>query len=124
MGLAFVSILIIYGLVALALVRFVASRRAALIPWLLLALAALATGGMFSMLLALAMIGKGGSHIDYCPNLPAGHILECMPSWEGISLAAAIAALAAFAIMVLGSILMVAVAAAKGRARRHRSSNR
>jgi hypothetical protein len=84
-----------------------------------LAVSALAAGGMFSMFLALAMIGKGGSHIDYCPNLPAGHILECMPSWEGISLGAVIAALVALAIMVLGSILMGIVAVAKSLARRH-----
>lgn len=119
MGLAFVAMLTIYGLVALALVRFIASRRPVLVPWLLLALSALAAGGMFSMFLALAMIGKGGSHIDYCPNLPAGHILECMPSWEGISLGAVIAALVALAVMVLGSILMGIVAVAKGLVRRH-----
>ena len=119
MGLAFVAMLSIYGLVALALVRFIASRRPVLIPWLLLVLSALAAGGMFSMFLALAMIGKGGSHIDYCPNLPAGHILECMPSREGISLAATIAALVALAIMVIGSVLMGTVVVAKGLARRH-----
>lgn len=71
------------------------------------------------MFLALAMIGKGGSHIDYCPNLPAGHLLECMPSLKGISLAAVIATLLTLVVMAIGSMLMGIVAVAKGLARRN-----
>lgn len=75
------------------------------------------------MFLALAMIGKGGSHIVYCPNLPVGHLLECLPSWEGILLAAIIAALVALAFMVIGTVSIGGVAAAKSLSRR-RSFNR
>ena len=71
------------------------------------------------MFLALGMIGKGGSHIDYCPNLPARYLLECMPSLKGISLAAVMATLLALVVMAIDSMLMGIVAVAKGLARRN-----
>ena len=75
-----------------------------LLPWAWLAATSLAIGCIHSIFLALAMIAKGGSHIDYCPNLPAGHILPCMPSFEGLMMAALIALTTAVAIFVMGAI--------------------
>ncbi len=70
------------------------------------------------MFLALAMIGKGGSHINYCLNLPAGHFLECMPSVEGVSLGVLISAAVALAVILVGSVAMGLFALLRAVARR------
>ena len=54
------------------------------------------------MFLAIAMIDNGGSHVDYCPNLPAGHILECMPSIYGILGGAYISTMTGLVLFVIG----------------------
>jgi hypothetical protein len=68
--------------------------------WLWLAGASLVLSGLFVTCLASMMIAKGGSHVDYCPNLPAGHILPCMPSFLGIGLGALMTAMYALPIFV------------------------
>lgn len=55
--------------------------------WLWLVGVSLLMSGLFVTALALMMIAKGGSHVDYCPNLPAEHILPCLPSLTGIAAA-------------------------------------
>lgn len=57
--------------------------------------------------LASAMIAKGGSHIDYCPNLPAGNILPCMPSLLGVGMGALLTVMYALPIFILGSLIIL-----------------
>ena len=96
----------IYSLAAAVSLRAIARRRPGLLPWTWLVVISLAIGGMTSMFLALAMLGKGGSHVDYCPNLPAGHFLECMPSLNGLLSALIIAAFVAAVIFAVGAVLV------------------
>jgi len=66
-------------------------------------MASLAIGATVPIFVAIAMISKGGSHVDYCPNLPAEYWIPCMPSAEGIILAALLTLFYASPIFVVGA---------------------
>ncbi len=102
----FAAILLIYALIARTALRAISRRQPGLLPWAWLLAISLALGGMVSMFLALAMIGKGGSHVDYCPNLPAGHLLECMPSVDGVYSATLVAASVATVVFATGALIL------------------
>ena len=55
--------------------------------WGFLAAGSLTFGAVLTVLAGMAMIAKGGSHVDYCPRLPDRYWIPCMPSWEGITTA-------------------------------------
>lgn len=71
--------------------------------WLWLAVISLSISGLFIAFLASAMIAKGGSHVVYCPNLPAGHFLPCMPSPAGIGMALLMTMVYAVPVFAVGS---------------------
>ncbi len=75
-------------------------------PWIKLAVISLVLGAIIPALVAYMMIQKGGSHEIYCPNLPAEHILPCMPSIAGIGMAALLTLFYAIPVFAIGAIFL------------------
>jgi hypothetical protein len=75
-------------------------------PWIRLAVTSLVVGAIPPALTAYMMIQKGGSHIVYCPILPAGHVLPCMPSMAGIGMAALLTVFFAIPVFAIGAIFV------------------
>lgn len=71
--------------------------------WIWLAAGSLALGAVMPIFIALAMISKGGSHVVYCPNLPAEYWVPCMPSLTGIGVGALLTLLYALPVFVIGA---------------------
>lgn len=68
--------------------------------WRGLTLISLSISGLFVAVLAGVMIAKDGSHVMYCPSLPAYHLLPCLPSSVGIAAAVILTILGAVPIFV------------------------
>ncbi len=75
-------------------------------PWIRLTVVSLALGAIIPVLVAYMMIQKGGSHVVYCPNLPAGHLLPCMPSLTGIGLAVLMTVVYALPVFAIGAVFV------------------
>jgi hypothetical protein len=75
-------------------------------PWIRLAVVSLAIGAIVPVLGAYMMIQKGGSHVVYCPNLPAGHLLPCLPSLTGIGLAVLMTIFYALPVFAIGAVFV------------------
>ena len=77
-------------------------------PWVRLALISIAVASIVPIFAGWFMISRAGSHYIYCPNLPAGHLLPCMPSFEGIRLAALMTLVFSAPCFAMGSVILAA----------------
>ena len=75
--------------------------------WGLLAAGSLTFGALLTLVAGMAMIAKGGSHVAYCPRLPARYWIPCMPSWEGIATAARLTVMWGAVAFAVGAVLML-----------------